>query len=63
MFVAINTTEGREIARSGVAINTLIPFTIMFTTVNGKILLVVIEAGRIPGIGRVAIFTCDWEAL
>lgn len=48
MFVAIYTTECGEIAWGCVAVNALIPFSVVFSTINREILQVVIEGGWFP---------------
>ena len=54
VLVAIDTTEGVEIPRCGMAFRTSVPFTAMAPAVDGEILGVMVERGWIPGRGAVA---------
>lgn len=56
VFMAINATEDRIISRIGVAIGTGIPFSVMFSRVYGKILLIVVERRGYPDILGMAQF-------
>lgn len=52
--MAGRTAEFHKIARVGMAIYTSVPFAIVRTTVNGEVLVVVVQRGRRPGIFAVA---------
>ncbi len=62
MFVTIDTTKCRKISRIRVAVHALIPFPLVFSTIDREILLVVVEAGGLPGGFGVAILTGGREA-
>ena len=49
MFVAINTAKRRKIASAGMAIRTIIPFSLVFPTVNGEVHTIMVEGGWRPG--------------
>jgi hypothetical protein len=63
VFMAVNTAEGFEIARRGVAIRALIPFSFVFSAKNGEIQLVVLrKITRVPaGFGGMAGLAVGWE--
>ena len=42
VFMTVNTTEGRVVARCRVTFGTLVPFALMFPAVNREIEVVVI---------------------
>lgn len=49
VFMTVNATEGGKITR-GMAIYTVVPFAIVFTTVNREVHAIVVKGGRYPGI-------------
>ena len=57
MFVAIDTTEHREIVRCGMALHAVVPCAFMRPAVDREILLVVVPGRRIPGICCMAVLT------
>ncbi len=57
MFVAIDTFKLAVIRSVHMAIGAGIPFTLMFSRIDGKILSIVIPVSRFPGCGSMAVFT------
>ena len=43
------------------AVDTLVPFSVVFATVNGKILLIVVPGGRIPCVSGMTVLASRWE--
>ena len=59
--VAVNATEYGIIARGGMAVRAIIPFSIVPAAVNGEIHAIVVKVRRFPGIFRVAACTVGRE--
>ena len=49
VLVASYTAEGREITRSGMALRTFVPHTVVLPAVYGEELAIVVKVGRLPG--------------
>lgn len=62
VFMAIDTTKDRKISRRGMTFHALIPFIVVFSTVNGKPHLVMVKIGRRPGSSRMAILASSRKA-
>lgn len=62
MLVAINTTEHREVARRRMTIDTVVPFSVVGTTVDREVHIIVIKGSRRPSRLAVAGFAGSREA-
>lgn len=62
MFVTIDATKCRKIPRIRVAVHALIPFPLVFSTVDREILLIMVETGGLPGRFGVTILAGGREA-
>lgn len=54
MFVAVYATEQSEVVGYGMTICALVPFIVVFSTVNREIHVIVVKGGGLPGILAVA---------